>query len=84
LSNELTVEADLDVLRHLERCPRCTEELETKRRVKHALKSAMDRQEPAPIDLQQKILKEIRPQTSLRHRQINHQQDYLDERAEND
>ncbi|MCI0388042.1 MAG: zf-HC2 domain-containing protein [Acidobacteria bacterium] len=63
LSNELTVETNLDVLTHLERCPRCTEELETKQRVKNALKRAMDRQEPAPVDLQQKILKEIRPQS---------------------
>ncbi len=63
LSNELTLETNLNVLRHLERCPRCTEELETKQRVKNALKRAMDRQEPAPVDLQQKILKEIRHQT---------------------
>ncbi len=60
LSNELTAETNIDVLRHLELCPRCTEELETRQRVKDALKRAMDRQELAPIGLRQKILKAIR------------------------
>jgi anti-sigma factor (TIGR02949 family) len=63
LSNELMGETSLDVFKHLERCPRCTEELETKQRVKNELKRAMDRQEPAPVDLQQRILKEIRPRS---------------------
>ena len=62
LSNELTVETSLEVLRHLERCPHCTEELEIRQTVKDALKHAMDEQEPAPRELRQKILKQIKPQ----------------------
>jgi len=64
LSNELTEEIRLETLRHLERCPRCAEELETKQRLKDALRRTVNRDEPAPEDLRQRILKQLDPQSS--------------------
>jgi hypothetical protein len=63
MSNELPAENKLEVISHLERCPTCAEELETRQRVKNALKRAINGQEPARVDLQQRILNEMRPQS---------------------
>lgn len=67
LSNELSVETSLEVLNHLDRCPRCTEELAARQQVKEALNRVLARQDPAPPHLRQKILKEIRPKSSRKY-----------------
>lgn len=64
LSNELPAETSLDVLRHLERCRNCAQEMESMQTVRNALKRAVNRQEPAPLHLQQKILTGLTPQTT--------------------
>ncbi len=64
LSNELMEETRLETLSHLERCPRCAEELVTKQRLKDALRRAVNRDEPAPKELRHKILKPLDPQLS--------------------
>jgi anti-sigma factor (TIGR02949 family) len=63
MSNELPAETNREVLRHIQGCQKCAEELETRDRVRKALKRAMNRQEPARVDLRQRILNEIRPQS---------------------
>jgi hypothetical protein len=60
-------EANLEVLRHLERCQNCAEALETRRRVKSALKQAVKRQEGAPAALRAKILKSVKPAPAWQH-----------------
>jgi hypothetical protein len=67
LSNELTAEANLEVLKHLERCQDCAEALETRRRVKSALKQAFKQQEGAPAALRARILKSAKPSAAWRH-----------------
>jgi hypothetical protein len=67
LSNELTVETNLDVLRHLAHCLSCREALATRQSVKEALKRAIERQRPAPAALQERIRKSLRPTTTWRH-----------------
>jgi len=64
LSNELTEESRMETLSHLEDCPRCAEELEIKLRLKDALRRAVNRDEPAPEELRQRILKQINPRLS--------------------
>jgi len=64
LSNELTAETRLETLSHLERCPRCAEELETKQRIKDSLRRAVYRGEPAPTELQQRIRKQLTQRSS--------------------
>lgn len=59
LNNELTEEIRLETFGHLGRCPRCAEELETKQRLKVALKRAVNRDEPAPEELRRRILRTI-------------------------
>jgi hypothetical protein len=68
LSNELAAEANLEVLEHLKRCPRCAEALAGGQRIKDALKRAIDREEFAPTDLQQRISKEIHRQPGWNYR----------------
>jgi hypothetical protein len=63
MSNELPTDDKVAVIDHLERCLTCAEELETRQRVKNALRHAVSGQEPARVDLQQRILNEIRPQS---------------------
>ena len=66
LSNELTAESKLEVLRHLDHCQDCSEALEARRRVKEALRQAVNRQEGAPAVLREKILKSTKPVTTWR------------------
>src|SRR5215470_1743041 len=58
ISNELLVETNHEVLRHLEQCTRCSQELETRIRVRTSLQNAV-RGEVVPVDLQQKVRKRI-------------------------
>jgi mycothiol system anti-sigma-R factor len=59
LNNELLVETNHEVLRHVESCAGCVEALETRRRVKSLLQSAVQR-DAAPAALRERIQKEIR------------------------
>ncbi len=55
LSSELLVETSLEVLGHLERCPRCERDLSDRQRLKASLKSAILRQPPAPRVLERRV-----------------------------
>jgi hypothetical protein len=58
ISNELLVETNHEVLRHLETCPSCSQEVEARSRVKNLLKAAVESQQvPArlPIKIRQMI-----------------------------
>jgi anti-sigma factor (TIGR02949 family) len=59
LSNELLVETTSDVLRHLESCETCARELETRARVRDALRRAVASQIP-PEELRQAIQRRLR------------------------
>ena len=59
LSNELLVETTSDVLRHLESCEACARELETRTRVREALRRAVASQIP-PEELRQSIQRRLR------------------------
>jgi Putative zinc-finger len=59
ISNELLVETNHEVLRHLEACPSCSAEVEARSRVKTRLKAAVESQS-VPVDLQVKIREQIR------------------------
>src|SRR5208337_1020334 len=59
LSNELLVETTSDVLRHLESCEACARELETRTRVREALRRAVVSQIP-PEELRQSIQRRLR------------------------
>jgi anti-sigma factor (TIGR02949 family) len=59
LSNELLVETTSEVLRHLETCAACTQELEARTRVRDALRKAAGAQVP-PEELRQSIHRQIR------------------------
>jgi anti-sigma factor (TIGR02949 family) len=59
LSNELLVETTSDVLRHLESCEACSRELETRTRVRDALRRAAASQIP-PEELRQSIQRRLR------------------------
>lgn len=48
ISNELLVETNHDVIRHLDSCPACSAELETRSRVRSRLKSAVQAQAVPP------------------------------------
>lgn len=65
LNDELLVETTHEVLRHLENCPDCAQALETRRRVKALLKTAVMK-ESAPPALQEKIRKQIRKDSTRR------------------
>jgi len=58
ISNELLVETNHEVLRHLEQCAPCAQELETRIRVRTSLQNAV-RGEALPVDLQDKVRKRI-------------------------
>jgi len=58
ISNELLVETNHEVLRHLEQCTPCSQELETRIRVRTSLQNAV-RREVAPVDLEQNIRRRI-------------------------
>jgi anti-sigma factor (TIGR02949 family) len=59
LSSELLVETTSDVLRHLESCEACSRELETRTRVRDALRRAAVSQIP-PEELRQSIQRRLR------------------------
>src|SRR6185369_2901278 len=59
LSNELMAETNLEVLTHLEVCPRCAQQLEDRARIKSQLKRAVLNME-APDSLQRRIRTDIR------------------------
>jgi anti-sigma factor (TIGR02949 family) len=59
LSNELTVETNHEVLRHLEGCPACAAEVQTRARVRSRLKSAVQAT-AAPRDLAARIQGAVR------------------------
>ena len=58
ISNELLVETNHEVLRHLENCPSCLAEIEARSRVRVRLKAAVENQQ-APADLAVKIRRQI-------------------------
>jgi anti-sigma factor (TIGR02949 family) len=59
ISNELTVETNHEVLRHLEGCPGCSAELYTRTRLRSRLKTAVQAQS-VPAELQVRIREQIR------------------------
>ncbi|MCU1273747.1 MAG: putative transrane anti-sigma factor [Bryobacterales bacterium] len=65
ISNELLVESNLEVLRHIEQCSRCSQELETRVRIRASLQTAA-RREDVPPGLEQKIRREIRESSPAR------------------
>jgi anti-sigma factor (TIGR02949 family) len=58
ISNELTVETNHEVLRHLEGCPGCSAELDTRARLRSQLKTAVKAQS-VPPELQVRIREQI-------------------------
>jgi anti-sigma factor RsiW len=63
ISNELLVETNYEVLRHLEGCPACTAEAASISRLRTRLKSAVDSQ-PVPPDLAARVRGGIRREES--------------------
>jgi anti-sigma factor (TIGR02949 family) len=61
ISNELLVETNHEVLRHLDHCPSCSTELDVRTRIRTQLKTAVQNQ-PVPPDLQARVLDRIRSQ----------------------
>jgi Putative zinc-finger len=59
LRNELLVETNHEVLKHLEACRECSAELENRARLKNALHLAVERQ-PVPAGLEERIRSHIR------------------------
>src|SRR5689334_10183308 len=59
ISNELLVETNHEVLRHLESCADCAGELEARTRLRGALQAAVARQ-AVPADLQVRVRENIR------------------------
>ena len=48
ISNELMVETNYEVLRHIEGCPACAAEVDTRVRLRSRLKAAVDAQSVPP------------------------------------
>jgi len=63
ISNELTIETNHDVLRHLEGCPGCSAELDARTRLRSRLKTAVKAQS-IPPELQLRIREQIRSRRS--------------------
>jgi anti-sigma factor RsiW len=61
LSNELLVETNHEVLRHLEGCPQCTAELSTRTRVRTGLQAAV-RGSSVPDGLEARVQRAVRAQ----------------------
>jgi hypothetical protein len=68
LDNELLVETNQEVLKHLESCPACSEALQVRRRHKARLKQAVNAQ-VVPTSLQNRIQAAIRDDSSVRSNQ---------------
>src|SRR5215510_8385859 len=66
LSNELLVETNHEVIRHLEICKNCAAELEARARVKGLLQRAVQSQ-TVPVDLGDKIQKRLHGKAAPRH-----------------
>ncbi len=64
LSNELSVETNQEVMKHLEACAACSQELEARMRVKNLVRRAVQ-SETAPPALRQQIEGRIRASESL-------------------
>jgi anti-sigma factor (TIGR02949 family) len=58
LSNELSVETNHEVMKHLEACAACSEELGARMRVRHLLRHAVE-SEAAPVVLRRRIASRI-------------------------
>ena len=65
ISSELLVESNVEVLRHIEQCSACSQELETRLRIRSSLQAAARREE-VPPGLEQKIRREIRERGPVR------------------
>src|ERR1051326_1468837 len=63
ISNELLVETNHEVLRHLEKCPSCSSELEMRTRLRRHLKGVVERQS-VPPDLQVRVREQIRSRSA--------------------
>src|SRR5712692_10133320 len=63
ISNELLVETNHEVLRHLENCASCSAEVEARSRVKSRLKAAVESQ-AAPADLAVKVKRQLHQEQS--------------------
>ena len=63
INNELTVETNHDVLRHLESCPACSAELDARSHLRARLKAAVSAQS-VPPELQVRIREQIRDTSS--------------------
>ena len=63
ISNELLVETNHEVLRHIENCPACAAELDARTQLRKRLKSAVNAQN-VPPDLQVRIREQIRSSQS--------------------
>jgi Putative zinc-finger len=63
ISNELLVETNHEMLRHLETCPACSTELETRARLRSRLKTAVQNQ-PVPTGLPAAVRERIRRRQS--------------------
>jgi anti-sigma factor (TIGR02949 family) len=59
INDELLVETNHEVIKHLEQCPECADELDARVRVKKMLQSSV-RRDAAPLALRERIQKEIR------------------------
>jgi putative zinc finger protein len=65
VSNELLIETNQDVLKHLEGCATCSELLQTRLRLKHRLKQTV-KSGPVPSGLRDRIRTAIRDEASIR------------------
>src|SRR5215470_4882289 len=63
ISNELTVETNYEVLRHIEGCSACAAEVDARTRLRSRLKAAVNAQS-VPPELQVRIREQIRPRPS--------------------
>ena len=58
ISNELLIESNHEILRHVEECSECFRELEIRLRIRASLQSAV-RREPVPTGLKQEIHRKV-------------------------
>ena len=63
ITNELLVETNHEVLRHLEHCPACSAEAETRQQLRERVKSAVKTQ-PVPPELPALVRERIRAEQS--------------------
>jgi hypothetical protein len=62
IDNELLVETNHEVLRHLESCPSCASEVETRSRIKSRLKAAVQNQ-GVPADFEARVREALRSES---------------------